>query len=44
MSVDIQKQLDLRPYSDKNVVSKPAVHTQNATQQPLDEEKSNAAK
>lgn len=44
MSVDIQKQLDLRPYSDKNVVSKPAMQTQNATQQPLDEEKSNAAK
>lgn len=44
MSVDIQKQLDLRPYSDKNVVSKTAVQTQTTAQQPVDEEKSNAAK
>ena len=44
MSVDIQKQLDLHPYRDKNVVQKPVVQTQPQVQQPADEEKSNAAK
>ena len=44
MSVDIRKQLDLHPYSDKNVVQKPVVQTQPQVQQPADEEKSNAAK
>lgn len=44
MSVDIQKQLDLHPYSDKNVVQKPVVQTQPQVQPPADEEKSNAAK
>lgn len=43
MGIAIQKQLDLRPYSDKNLVTKPAVETP-ATQAPADEEKSNAAK
>jgi len=44
MSIDIQKQLDLRPYSDTNVVNKPAVQPQSPTQTPEDAEKSNAAK
>lgn len=44
MSIDIAKQLDLRPYSDKNAVSKTVVETQSAAAQPVDEEKSNAAK
>lgn len=44
MSVDIRKQLDLHPYSDKNVVQKPVVQTQPQVQPPADEEKSNAAK
>ena len=43
MSIDIQKQLDLRPYSDKNIVQKP-VEQKAATPPPADEEKSNAAK
>lgn len=43
MGIDIQKQLDLRPYSDKNVVTKPAVQPQ-AVKPSADEEKSNAAK
>lgn len=43
MSVDIQKQLDLRPYNDKNVVTKPVVQQQTA-EPSVDEEKSNAAK
>lgn len=43
MSIDIQKQLDLRPYSDKNIVQKP-VEQKAAPQPPADEEKSNAAK
>ncbi len=44
MSIDIAKQLDLRPYNDKNVVSKPVVQEQAKTQPPVDEDKSNAAK
>lgn len=44
MSMDIQKQLDLKPYSDKNIVSqKPAIKT-SITENSTDEEKSNAAK
>lgn len=42
MGIDIQKQLDLRPYSDKNVVTKPAVQPQ-AVKPSADEETSNAA-
>lgn len=44
MGIDIQKQLDLHPYSDQNVVTKPAAETRQTVQQPVDEEKSNAAK
>ena len=45
MSVDIQKQLDLRPYSDKNVVSTPVKQSPPPpTHDVVDEEKSNAAK
>ncbi|MCM1009407.1 MAG: hypothetical protein NC390_00830 [Fusobacterium sp.] len=43
MSVEISKQIDIRSYSDKNGVTKPAVSPKQ--QQPVvDEEKSNAAK
>lgn len=44
MSVDIQKQLDIRPYSDNRVTTKPVVTAQNSASQSVDEEKSNAAK
>lgn len=44
MSIDIQKQLDLRPYNDKNVVSKPIEEPKPQTAAPVEEEKSNAAK
>ena len=44
MSVDIQKQLELKPYSDANIAKKQVVVTPSQSQQPIDEEKSNAAK
>lgn len=44
MSVDIQKQLDLKPYNDANIGQKQIVKTPVNAQQPVDEEKSNAAK
>ena len=44
MSVDIQKQLDLHPYSDKKITAKPVAEAQPQVTQSADEEKSNAAK
>lgn len=44
MSVDIRKQLDLHPYSDKKITAKPVAEAQPQVTQSADEEKSNAAK